>query len=83
MNLIDAANTVDLIFPTLVIGDVQVKQDNGNFVDIDTLPIPEGEQLTVTLSAAEMNTTVLTVRFLDQTVPADWLEMVVTIPTIG
>ncbi len=52
--------------PTVIAGDVQVSKDGGAFVAIETLPVPDGAVLGVTLSANEMDARRVTVRLEEQ-----------------
>lgn len=73
------------ISPTLAAGDVSVSLDGGALANIATLPSesPAGSGLlSVSLSDAEMTADVLVVRFRDQTDPAEWQDLTLTVPTL-
>lgn len=83
VRLVSAADNTQLVAPTLATGDVTVSQDDAAPANIASLPTVVNGKLKVVLSAAEMNSANATyVKFEDQTVPADWLPLDVTIPTI-
>jgi hypothetical protein len=72
--------------PTLATGDVTVSKDGGAFANIATLAdvLPaSGVQVRIQLSAAELSCKILTIRFADQTVPAQWDEQYVQVCTYG
>lgn len=66
--------------PTLAAGDVKLMKDGGALANITTLPvaISSGKQLTVALSAAEMNCDELLVVFSD-VAGAEWCDCIVTV----
>jgi len=72
------------VSPTIAAGDFQVDKDGGGFADLSTLPTvdPTGTAaVKLTLSATEMNADVVTVKGVDQTVPKEWADFMISIPT--
>jgi len=72
--------------PTIAAGDFKVDKDGAGLVDLATLPTvsPAGSVLVkITLSAAEMNTDVVSIVCIDQTNPKEWADFVLTIPTVA
>lgn len=73
-----------LATPTLASGDFQVKKDTGAFANLSTLPSQDNAGETVvkiTVSATEMNADNVVLKFVDQTSPAEWEDVVISIPT--
>jgi len=69
--------------PTLAAGDVKVSKDGGAFANIETLPVAiatNKKDLTVVLSAAEMNADKIVVQFSDAA-GAEWCDQKMTIHT--
>lgn len=65
--------------PTLAVGDVTVSTDDGAWGNLTTLPTvtpAAGIGVKVSASAGEMNGDRVKIRFKDQTVPAEWDEVV-------
>jgi hypothetical protein len=72
--------------PTLAAGDVQISKDGGAFANLATLPdaLPAaGVQVRLQLSATEMTCKIATIRFKDQTAPAEWDEQYVQVFSYG
>lgn len=72
--------------PALAAGDVQISKDGGAFANITTLPIvtpAAGTSVQVSLSATEMQAARVVVRFIDQTGPKEWEDLVLVIETYG
>lgn len=70
--------------PTLAAGDAKVSIDGGALANLTTLPVvtpAAGKMVKVSLSAAEMNGDNITLVFSDQTVPAEWADVIVNIAT--
>lgn len=70
--------------PTLAAGDVKVSTDGGAFANLGTLPTvtpAAGKAVKMTLSTTEMNGDNILVVFSDQTSPAEWLDIVISIQT--
>ena len=63
-------------------GDVTVSKDGGSFVNTTNLPAVSGYQCTLGLTASEMDASTVTVKIIDQTVPAAWLNLIATIVTV-
>ena len=83
VSLMDAANTTQFLStPTIEAGDVKVSKAGAAEANITTLPTVANKQVAVALSATEMDATSVTVEFLDQTAPAEWLPLRVIVPTI-
>lgn len=73
-----------LATPTIAAGDCKVKGDSGTFANLTTLPAQDnaGEYVVkVTVSATEMNVDNVVLRFIDQTSPAEWEDIIISIPT--
>ena len=83
--LSDAGDALSFkIDPTIAAGDVKVSKDFGTLTNITTLPTaaPAGTaQVSLELSATEMNADVVTVFFEDQTDPKQWCDFAFSIPT--
>jgi len=72
------------IDPTIASGDWKVSKDGGALTDLATLPVvtPAASMLLkVELSAAEMNADVVSIVGVDQTIPKEWADFVLSIPT--
>lgn len=74
--------------PTLAVGDVQVSKDGANFANIDaggtnipSLSPAASRMIKLSLTATEMTADLVVVRFVDQTNPKEWADMIVTIVT--
>lgn len=70
--------------PTISAGDFKVTIDGAALTNLSTLPSvsPAGSILVlITLTAAEMNGDVITIVGIDQTVPKEWSDFVISIPT--
>jgi len=70
--------------PAIASGDWKVSKDGGALTDLATLPVvtPAGSVLVkITLSATEMNADVVSIVGIDQTVPKEWADFVLSIPT--
>jgi hypothetical protein len=70
--------------PTIAAGDFKIDKDGGGLNNLATLPSvdPAASVLVkIELSAAEMNADVVTVVCRDQTSPAEWADLVFSIPT--
>lgn len=70
--------------PTLAAGDVKVVKDGGATANITTLPSVSPASsvfVTLTLSATEMNCDYVSVAFIDQTSPKEWVDLIISIPT--
>jgi len=70
--------------PTIAAGDFKVAVDATALANLGTLPTvsPASSVLVlITLSASEMNGDVITLVCIDQTVPKEWSDLVVSIPT--
>lgn len=73
-----------LATPTLAAGDFTVKKDSGTFTNLSTLPSQDnaGEYvIKITVSSTEMNADNIVLRFIDQTSPPEWEDMIISIPT--
>lgn len=73
------------INPTVAAGDFKIDKDGAGLVNLTSLPIvqPAGSVLVrIALTAAEMNADVVTLVGVDQTVPKEWADFVLTIPTV-
>lgn len=84
--LIEAGGRNARINPTLASGDVKISKDGGAFTNIATLPdvMPSSDvQVRIQLSASELQAKIITIRFRDQTSPAEWEEQYVQICTYG
>ena len=71
--------------PTIAAGDLKVSIDYGAYANLATLPDVDPDaanQLKVSLSAAEMNGTVVHVVAVDQTTPKEWKDAEWTFFTI-
>jgi hypothetical protein len=71
--------------PTLAAGDVQVSKDGGAYANITSLPVETpaaSGTLLLSLTATEMNADTVNVRFSDQTDPAEWSDLLVSIETV-
>src|SRR3972149_5822426 len=72
------------ITPTIAAGDFQVTTDAGGFGNLGTIPAVSPAatcSVLLTLSAAEMNGDVITVRGVDQTNPKEWNDYFLSIAT--
>lgn len=70
--------------PTLAAGDFKVAVDGTALANLATLPTvsPASSVLVLLeLSASEMNGDVITIVCIDQTVPKEWADFVLSIPT--
>ena len=70
--------------PTIASGDWKVSKDGGTLTDLTTLPTvtpAASVMVKISLSATEMNADVVTIVGIDQTVPKDWADFVLSIPT--
>ncbi len=70
--------------PTLATGDVKVDKDGAGFIDLTTLPTitpAAGRRVAVSLSGTEMNADLVTLQFVDQTVPKEWADTLLVIQT--
>lgn len=70
--------------PTLAAGDFKIDKDGGGLNNLATLPTvdPAGTVLVkIALSATEMTADVVTLVFIDQTSPKEWVDFVLSIPT--
>lgn len=70
--------------PTLAAGDFKVDKDGAGLTNFGTIPAvdPAASVLVLlTLSATEMNADVVTIVGVDQTVPKEWSDFVLSIPT--
>jgi hypothetical protein len=70
--------------PTIATGDFKVDIDGGGLTNLATLPTvsPAGSTwVVITLSASEMNGDVIAVQAIDQTVPKEWADWGLCIPT--
>jgi hypothetical protein len=70
--------------PTLAAGDVKVSKDGGALANLATLPSvqPSSRVLVMLeLSSTEMDADIVTIKFIDQTNPKEWADLVITIPT--
>ena len=70
--------------PTIASGDWKLSKDGGALTDLATLPVvaPAGSMLVkVELSASEMNADVVSIVGIDQTIPKEWADFVLSIPT--
>jgi hypothetical protein len=70
--------------PTLASGDAKVDKDGGGFTNLATLPTVSpsgGVAVLIELSATEMTADVVTIALIDQTVPKEWADLVISIPT--
>jgi hypothetical protein len=71
--------------PTIAAGDLKISIDYGAFANLTTLPDVDPDvtnQVKVSLSAAEMNGTVIHVVAIDQTTPKEWKDAEWTFYTI-
>jgi hypothetical protein len=72
--------------PTLAAGDATISKDGGAFANLATLPdvLPASSvQVRVQLSATETQCKIATIKFKDQTSPAEWDEQYLQISTYG
>ena len=70
--------------PTLASGDFKIDKDGGGLTNLATLPTvsPAASVLVlISLSASEMTADVVTIVCIDQTVPKEWADFVLSIPT--
>lgn len=70
--------------PTIAAGDFKVDKDGAGLTNLATLPAvePAGTVLVkVTLSATEMDADRVSLVGIDQTVPKEWADFVLSIPT--
>lgn len=67
--------------PTIAAGDFKVKKDGGAAANLTTLPTADGIEVTITLSAAEMNADRVFVQCIDLTSPKEWADFALSIPT--
>ncbi len=70
--------------PTIASGDFQVSKDDGAFANLTTLPTvapASSIMVKISLSATEMNADNVVIKCVDQTVPKEWADMVISIPT--
>jgi len=70
--------------PTLSSGDFKVDKDGAGLTNLATLPtnVPAASVcVLLELSATEMNADVVTIVAIDQTVPKEWADFVLSIPT--
>lgn len=70
--------------PTIAAGDFKVDKDGGGLNNLGTLPSVDPSStvlVKITLSSTEMNADVVTVVCRDQTSPAEWADLVFSIPT--
>lgn len=70
--------------PTIESGDFKVDIDGGGFSNLSTLPSvspASSEAVLITLSSSEMNGDVITIKGQDQTVPKEWSDWGICIPT--
>lgn len=70
--------------PTIATGDFKVDKDGAGEVNLTTLPSVSpaaGVSVLIELSAGEMTADVVTVIGIDQTVPKEWADFHVSIPT--
>ncbi len=70
--------------PTLAAGDVKISKDGGAEANLATLPVVEpasSRGVKVVLSATEMTMDKGYVLFHDQTVPAEWNDLFISIQT--
>lgn len=85
VNLVDASARPSFrANPTLAVGDVTVSTDEGAFANMTTLPTvtpAAGTNVKGALSAAEMTGSRVVIRFIDQTVPKEWDDRIVSIYT--
>jgi hypothetical protein len=69
---------------TIAAGDFKVDKDGGGFNNLTTLPSVDpaaGVLVKISLSSTEMNADVVTIVGIDQTVPKEWADFVLSIPT--
>ncbi len=71
----------DLSSETLASGDVMISKDGGSFTDVSTLPTNTGGQVRWTPEAGELDAKAITLRVRDQTSPATFVVVSVTIET--
>jgi hypothetical protein len=72
------------ITPTIAAGDFQRTIDAGGFSNLTTIPTVSPAAtcaVLISLSAAEMNGDVITIRGVDQTNPKEWADFFLSIPT--
>ena len=70
--------------PTIAAGDFQVDIDGGGYSNLGTLPTVSpaaSVSVLVTISSFEMNGDVITLKCIDQTLPKEWTDLVISIPT--
>ena len=70
--------------PTLAAGDFKVDKDGGGLTNTTTTPSVSPSNtvcVLVDLSSTEMNADVVTVVGVDQTVPKEWADFFLSIPT--
>lgn len=72
--------------PTIAAGDAKVDKDGGGLNNLTTLPSVSpgsGPFVLIELSATEMNADVVSVVLHDQTVPPEWADFTISIPTVA
>lgn len=70
--------------PPIATGDFKVDKDGGGLTNLTTLPTvsPAGSVcVLLELSATEMNADMVTIVGIDQTVPKEWADVIIYIPT--
>ena len=85
VSLEDAANPgFAKVNPTLAAGDVKYSGDGGALGNLTTLPVvtpASSAAVKMTVSQSEMNVDNVWIRFSDQTVPPEWSDLIISIPT--
>ena len=72
--------------PTIAAGDFKVDIDGAGFTNLATLPSASpaaGRAVLITLSTTETDGDVITLQCVDQTVPAEWADYMVSFNTWG
>ena len=70
--------------PTIAAGDWQISKDGGAFANLATIPAvtpAAGVAIKIVLSSTEMNADNIVIQGIDQTVPKEWDDYFLNIPT--
>lgn len=70
--------------PTIAAGDFKISKDGGAFANLATLPTvtpASTKSVKIELSSTEMNADNILILCSDQTDPAEWADLAVSIPT--
>lgn len=69
--------------PAIAAGDIQISKDGGAFANVASLPTFTNNQLTIALSATELQAEQVTVRWVDQTATKEWDDDAAVLHTVG